>query len=92
MKTVVIVYSISWLILLIVYAISKFQDKKNKKKDDALEKFFNKRKSTKEKIVDKLVYVIMIVFAPLVILVIPYILIRDAKAKKQEKIRKEERE
>lgn len=92
MKTVVIVYSISWLILLIVYAISKFQDKKNKKKDDALEKFFNKRKSTMEKIVDKLVYVIMIVFAPLVIFVIPYILIRDAKAKKQEKIRKEERE
>lgn len=92
MKTVVIIYSVSWLILLIVYVISKFQDRKTKKKDDALEKFLNARKSTKEKIVDKLVYVIMIVFAPLVVFVVPYILIRDAKAKKQEKIRKEERE
>jgi hypothetical protein len=92
MKTVVIIYAVSWLILLIVYVISKFQDRKTKKKDDALEKFLNARKSTKEKIVDKLVYVIMIVFAPLVVFVVPYILIRDAKAKKQEKIRKEERE
>ena len=92
MKTVVIIYAVSWLILLIVYVISKFQDRKTKKKDDALEKFLNARKSSKEKIVDKLVYVIMIVFAPLVVFVVPYILIRDAKAKKQEKIRKEERE
>lgn len=92
MKTVVIIYAVSWLILLIVYVISKFQDRKTKKKDDALEKFLNARKSTKEKIVDKLVYIIMIVFAPLVVFVVPYILIRDAKAKKQEKIRKEERE
>ena len=92
METVVIIYAVSWLILLIVYVISKFQDRKTKKKDDALEKFLNARKSTKEKIVDKLVYVIMIVFAPLVVFVVPYILIRDAKAKKQEKIRKEERE
>lgn len=92
MKTVVIIYAVSWLILLIVYVISKFQDRKTKKKDDTLEKFLNARKSTKEKIVDKLVYIIMIVFAPLVVFVVPYILIRDAKAKKQEKIRKEERE
>ena len=92
MKTVVIIYAVSWLILLIVYVISKFQDRKTKKKDDALEKFLNARKSSKEKIVDKLVYIIMIVFAPLVVFVVPYILIRDAKAKKQEKIRKEERE
>lgn len=92
MKTVVFIYAVSWLILLIVYVISKFQDRKTKKKDDALEKFLNARKSSKEKIVDKLVYVIMIVFAPLVVFVVPYILIRDAKAKKQEKIRKEERE
>ena len=75
MKTVVIIYAVSWLILLIVYVISKFQDRKTKKKDDALEKFLNARKSTKEKIVDKLVYVIMIVFAPLVVFVVPYILI-----------------
>lgn len=71
MKTVVIIYAVSWLILLIVYVISKFQDRKTKKKDDTLEKFLNARKSTKEKIVDKLVYIIMIVFAPLVVFVVP---------------------
>ena len=92
MKTIVIVYAISWLILLFVYIISLFQNKKSKKKDDAFEKFLNKHKSTKEKILDKLVYVIMIVFAPLVVFVIPYILIRNMKTKKQARIREEERE
>ena len=81
MKTIVIVYAISWLILLFVYIISLFQNKKSKKKDGAFEKFLNKHKSTKEKILDKLVYVIMIVFAPLVVFVIPYILIRNMKTK-----------
>ena len=79
MKTIVIVYAASLLILLIVYIISLFQNKKSKRKDDALEKFLNKHKSTKEKIMDKLIYVIMIVFAPLVVLIIPYILVRDMK-------------
>ena len=94
MKTIVIVYAVSWLILLFVYIISLFQNKKSKKKDDAFEKFLNKHKSTKEKILDKLVYVIMIVFAPLVVFVIPYILIRNMKTKwsggvlKKNKIRK----
>ena len=73
MKIVVIVYAVSWLILLIVYIISLFENKKSKKKDDALEKLLNKHKSTKDKILDKLVYVIMIIFAPLVVLVVPYI-------------------
>ena len=81
MKTILIVYAVSWLILLFVYIISLFQNKKSKKKDDAFEKFLNKHKSTKEKILDKLVYVIMIVFAPLVVFVIPYILIRNMKTK-----------
>ena len=31
MKTIVIVYAVSWLILLVVYIISLFQDKKSKK-------------------------------------------------------------
>ena len=61
MKIVVIVYAVSWLILLIVYVISLFENKKSKKKDDALEKLLNKHKSAKDKIMDKLVYVIMIV-------------------------------
>ena len=64
MRTIAIVYAVSWLILLIVYIISLFQDKKSKRKDDALEKFLNKHKSAKEKIMDKLIYVIMIMFAP----------------------------
>ena len=92
MKTILIVYAASWLILLFVYIISLFQNKKSKKKDGAFEKFLNKHKSTKEKILDKLVYVIMIVFAPLVVFVIPYILIRNMKTKKQTRIREEERE
>lgn len=92
MRTIAIVYAVSWLILLIVYIISLFQDKKSKKKDDALEIFLNRHKSKKEKNLDKLVYVIMLVFAPLVVFVIPYILIRDMKSKKQARIREEERE
>ena len=87
MKTILIVYAASWLILLFVYINSLFQNKKSKKKDNASEKFLNKHKSTKEKILDKLVYVIMIVFAPLVVFVIPYILIRNMKTKKQTRIR-----
>ena len=92
MKIVVIVYAVSWLILLIVYIISLFENKKSKKKDDALEKLLNKHKSAKDKIMDKLVYVIMIVFAPLVVLVLPYIVIKHIKSKREARIREEERE
>ena len=92
MKIVIIIYAVSWLILLIVYIISKFQDRKSKKKDDALEKFLNMRKSTKEKIVDKLVYVIMIVFAPLVVFVLPYIVVKHIKERRKTRIREEEKE
>lgn len=92
MKIVVIVYAVSWLILLIVYIISQFENKKSKKKDDALEKLLNKHKSTKDKILDKLVYVIMIIFAPLVVLVLPYIVFKHIKTKKEARIREEERE
>ena len=92
MKNVIIIYAVSWLILLIVYIISKFEDRKSKKKDDALEKFLNTRKSTKEKLVDNLVYVIMIVFAPLVVFVIPYIVVKHIKSRREARIREEERE
>ena len=92
MKIVIIIYAVSWLILLIVYIISKFQDRKSKKKDDALEKFLNMRKSTKEKIVDKLVYVIMIVFAPLVVFVLPYIVVKHIKERREARIKEEEKE
>lgn len=92
MKIVIIIYAVSWLILLIVYIISKFQDRKSKKKDDALEKFLNMRKSTKEKIVDKLVYVFMIVFAPLVVFVLPYIVVKHIKERRKTRIREEEKE
>lgn len=80
MKAIVIVYAVSWLILLVVYIISLFQDKNSKKKDDALKKFLNEHKSKKERIIDKLVYVIMLVFAPLVVFVVPHILTRDMKS------------
>ncbi len=52
MKTIVIVYAVSWLILLIVYIISLFQDKKSRKKEDALKNFLNEYKSKKERIID----------------------------------------
>ena len=92
MKTIVIVYAVSWLILLIVYIISLFQDKKSRKKEDALKKFLNEHKSKKERIIDKLVYVVMVLFAPLVVFIVPYILIRDMKLKKQERAERECRE
>ena len=92
MKTIVIVYAVSWLILLIVYIISLFQDKKSRKKEDALKKFLNEHKSKKERIIDKLVYVVMVLFAPLVVFVVPYVLIRDMKLKKQERAERECRE
>ena len=92
MKTIVIVYAVSWLILLIVYIISLFQDKKSCKKEDVLKKFLNEHKSKKERIIDKLVYVVMVLFAPLVVFVVPYILIRDMKLKKQERAERECRE
>lgn len=92
MKTIVIVYAVSWLILLIVYIISLFQDKKSRKKEDALKKFLNEHKSKKERIIDKFVYVVMVLFAPLVVFVVPYILIRDMKLKKQERAKMECRE
>ena len=92
MKTIAIIYIVSWLLLLVVYVISQFQDKKSKKKDNAYEKFLNEHKSKKEKILDKLVYVVMAVFAPLAVFVVPYILIRDMKLKKQEKAERECRE
>lgn len=92
MKTIVIVYAVSWLILLIVYIISLFQDKKSRKKEDALKKFLDEHKSKKERIIDKFVYVVMVLFAPLVVFVVPYILIRDMKLKKQERAEMECRE
>ena len=92
MKTIVIVYAVSWLILLVVYIISLFQDKKSKKKDDAFMKYINEHKSKKERIIDKLVYVVMLMFAPLVVFIVPYILIRDMKIKNQERANIEWRE
>lgn len=78
--------------MLIVYIISLFQDKKSRKKEDVLKKFLNEHKSKKERIIDKFVYVVMVLFAPLVVFVVPYILIRDMKLKKQERAERECRE
>lgn len=92
MKTIAIIYIVSWLLLLIVYIISLFQDKRSKNKDDALKKLLNEHKSKKERIIDRLIYVVMLVFAPLVVFVVPYILIRDMKLKKQDRDERERRE
>ena len=91
MKTVVIVYAISWLILFVVYLVSLFEDRKSKKADKALKDFLNKHKSRRDIILDKLLYVILVVFAPLVVFVVPYVVVKHVKSKKEARIREEEK-
>lgn len=96
MKTVLIIYGISWIILLVVYLSSKL-----KKKKEQYNNPFNRK--SKE---PWYFYLAMILFAPLIILVIPYILIdehikdkaqkkRDAEweeEKRKEELKKKESE
>ena len=91
MKTVVIVYAISWLILFVVYLVSLFEDRKSKKVDKALKDLLNKHKSRRDKILDKLLYVILVVFAPLVVFVVPYVVVKHVKSKKEARIREKEK-
>ena len=91
MKTVVVVYVISWLILFVVYLVSLFEDRKSKKADKALKDLLNKHKSRRDKILDKLLYVILVVFAPLVVFVVPYVVVKHVKSKKEARIREEEK-
>lgn len=91
MKTVVVVYVISWLILFVVYLVSLFEDRKSKKADKALKDLLNKHKSRRDKILDKLLYVILVVFAPLVVFVVPYVVVKHVKSKKEARIREKEK-
>ena len=90
MKTIVIVYAISWLSLFVVYLISMYENRKSKKMSKTLKAFLNSQKSRRDKIIDKLLYVILIVFAPLVVFVIPYAVVKHVKSKKEARIREEE--
>lgn len=92
MKTIVIVYAISWMSLFVVYLISMYENRKSKKMSKTLKAFLNSQKSRRDKILDKLLYVILIVFAPLVVLVIPYIVFKHIKTKRETRIREEEKE
>ena len=90
MKTIVIVYAISWMSLFVVYLISMYENRKSKKMSKTLKAFLNSQKSRRDKIFDKLLYVILIVFAPLVVFVIPYAVVKHVKSKKEARIREEE--
>lgn len=90
MMTIVIVYAISWLSLFVVYLISMYENRKSKKMSKTLKAFLNSQKSRRDKIFDKLLYVILIVFAPLVVFVIPYAVVKHVKSKKEARIREEE--
>ena len=91
MKTIVIVYAISWLCLFVVYLISMYENRKSKKMSKTLKAFLNSQKSRRDKILDKLLYVILIVFAPLVVFVVPYVVVKHVKSKKEARIREEEK-
>ena len=92
MKTIVIVYAFSWLSLLVVYLISMYENRKSKKMSKSLKAFLNSQKSRRDKILDKLLYVILIVFAPLVVFVVPYVVVKHIKTKMEARIREEEKE
>ncbi len=81
MKIVLLVYGISWGILLLIYLYSKFFQKPEKKRP-----YLHRQEPW-------YLDVSLIVFAPLVVLLAPYILISDViKNKKQEKWQKEQEE
>lgn len=79
MKTILIIYGISWLILLIVYLYSLYQVRHGK----------SRRSNSKD---PWYLYAIIWGLAPLAILVIPYVLIDDYREKKRKQKRDEERE
>ena len=76
MKILLIIYAVSWLILLGVYISS----------------LFSKNRSSSSEKTPWYVYVAMIVLAPLAVFILPYILYTDYRDKKQEQKRKAERE
>jgi hypothetical protein len=80
MKTLLIIYGISWLILLIVYLSSM---KKRKERDNLF------KNSSKE---PWYYYMMMILAAPLIVLAIPVTLIDDYKKDKAQRKRAAERE
>lgn len=91
MKAIVIIYAISWLILFVVYLISLYENRKSKKMSKTLKAFLNSQKSRRDKILDKSLYVILIIFAPLVVFVVPYVVVKHVKSKKEARIREEEK-
>lgn len=89
MKVLVYIYAVSWIILLIIYIISLFQDRKNRKERESLEKYLKKDK--KEKYVEWGAVTMMIIFAPLALALVPYILIKKVKTRNMTMKMEEER-
>ena len=91
MKIIAIIYAISWMILFVVYLISLYENRKSKKMSKTLKAFLDSQKSSRDKLLDKLLYVILIVFAPLVVFVVPYVVVKHVKSKKEARIGEEEK-
>ena len=89
MKIFTYIYVVSWIILLLLYIISLFQDRKNRKERKSLEKYLKKDK--REKYVEWGGIIMMVIFAPLVLVFVPYILIKKAKNRKRTTKMEEER-
>ncbi len=89
MKVLVYIYAVSWIILLIIYIICLFQERKNRKERKILNKYLKKDK--REKYVEWGSFTMMAIFAPLVLAFVPYILVKKAKNKKRTEKMKEER-
>ena len=76
MKTTLLIYAISWLILLIVYLTSRLG--KNRDSGKSKDPWY--------------IYVIIFAIAPITVLIIPYIVWKSAKEEKQRKQRKADAE
>ena len=76
MKIILIIYAISWLIILGVYISS----------------LFSKNKSSSSEKTPWYVYATIILLAPLAVFILPYILFNDYRDTKKEKKRTAERE
>jgi hypothetical protein len=77
MKIVLIVYAVSWLILLAIFFYQREESNFSWKESDGIEKF---------------AVLLIVLFAPVVVLFVPYLLWSRAKQKKKDKKLKEERE
>jgi len=91
MKILLIVYAVSWLILLIYYLYDLTQNGK-KKNNNSSNISFEKPKSKTDRTVSGLAWATMFLMAPLVVCASPFIFYSNKKKREKERLEKEERE